>query len=111
VVAGGGTGPLTTTRFVRADLAARLRAEPGIERADPFIQARDVIENKDVNVLGVTVGGLGAPKVVRGRALRAPGEVVLDGTLGDLLGRRVMLGGRASTVVGLSRHTTYYFGQ
>src|SRR3954447_4912838 len=52
VVADGGTGPFTTTRLVPDSVAAALRHAPGVTRADPFLQARDTLKGKDVNVLG-----------------------------------------------------------
>jgi putative ABC transport system permease protein len=75
------------------------------------VQARDELKGKDVNVLGVVPGGLGAPKVVRGEILHGPGEVVVDEKLGYKPGDQVRLGGHTARVVGISHDTTYYFGQ
>ena len=111
VVADGGTGPFTTTRLVPESVAAVLARGPDVERADPFLQARDTLKGKDVNVLGVVAGGLGAPAVSHGRGLRRPGEAVVDDTLGYHVGDRVLVGGAHRTVVGTSHDTTYYFGQ
>jgi putative ABC transport system permease protein len=111
VVANGGTGPFTTTRLLLESTAAPIAADPGVKRSNPFIQARDVLKNKDVNVLAVQAGGLGAPVVVHGRQARAPGEAVADSTLGYHLGDVISLGGARSLIVGTSHDTTYYFGQ
>jgi putative ABC transport system permease protein len=111
VVADAGTGPFTTTHLLPASVAASLVSDPRVSRADPFVQARDELKGKDVNVLGVVPGGLGAPKVVRGAVLRAPGEVVVDEKLGYKPGDQVRLGGHTARVVGISHDTTYYFGQ
>ena len=87
VVASGGTGPFTTTRLLPTSVATALGSVPGVDRADPIVQARDVLKGKDVNMLGVVPGGLGAPTVVKGRPLRAAGEAVADETLGLPAGR------------------------
>src|SRR6476661_7556013 len=61
VVADGGTGPFTTTRLLKASVAKELARVPGVERADAFVQAREMVKGKDVNILGTTAGGLGSP--------------------------------------------------
>jgi putative ABC transport system permease protein len=110
VVAAGGTGPFTTTKLIPVAAADELRGA-GAERADPFIQARETLKNKDINVLGVVPGGLGSPRVHRGQPLRATGEGVADEVLGYHIGDRVSLGNRVVRIVGTSIDTTYYFGQ
>lgn len=111
VVAEGGTGPFTTTRLLPASVADVLAREPGVERADAFVNARENLKGKDVNVLGVVPGGLGSPKLHAGRLLQRSGEAVADTTLGYQVGDRFRLGQHAVTVVGTSRNTTFYFGQ
>ena len=111
VVADGGTGPFTTTRLVPESVAAVVARRGGVERADAFLQARDTLKGKDVNVLGVVPSGLGAPAVTHGRGLRDTGDAVVDDTLGYHIGDRVLVGGARRTVVGTSHDTTYYFGQ
>jgi putative ABC transport system permease protein len=111
VVAADGTGPFTTTRLLPASTADAIAAGGGVERADPFIQARDELKGKDVNVLGVVPGGLGAPPVADGRPLAASGEVITDDTLGYDPGDQITLADRTVTVAGVSHNTTYYFGQ
>jgi putative ABC transport system permease protein len=111
VVADGGTGPFTTTRLLRASIAADLMHEPGVERADAFVQARETLKGKDVNILGTTPGGLGAPPVKTGRPARASGEAVVDAVLGYHVGQHFRLGAHELTVVGTTTNTTYYFGQ
>lgn len=86
------------------------RADPGLFRADPFIQARDTLKGRDVNVLGLTLGGAGWPRVRSGRLPLASGEVVIDSTLRYRLGDTVALGSWTAQVVGTSSETTYYFG-
>lgn len=110
VVAEGGTGPFTTTKVLPAATAEVVRGAPGVERADPVVQARETLEGLDVNVLGLVPGGVGWPEPVAGRTVERRGEVVLDEVLGLDVGDVVDLGGVDAEVVGLSRRTTYYFG-
>jgi len=111
VVADGGTGPFTTTRLLPASVAGVLAREPGVERADAFINARETLKGKDVNVLGIVPGGLGSPKIHTGRLPRGSGEAVADTTLAYHVGDRFRLGKRDFAVVGTSTNTTFYFGQ
>src|SRR5437870_11366876 len=60
VVADGGTGPFTTTRLLPASVAKQIAGSPGVERADAFVNARENLKGKDVNVLGIVSGGLGS---------------------------------------------------
>src|SRR5579859_5555390 len=86
VVAAGGTGPFTTTRLLPASVAGVLARMPGVVRADAFVNARENLKGKDVNVLGVVPGGLGSPKIHAGRLPRRSGEAVADTTLGYHIG-------------------------
>jgi putative ABC transport system permease protein len=110
VVADGDTGPFTTTRLLPVTVAEQLREQPGVERADPFIQARDTLKDRDVNVLGLEVGGLGWPEPRSGRLPTGPGEVVVDRGLGYDVGDHITLGDLDLEVSGESSGTTYYFG-
>ena len=111
VVAEGGTGPFSTTQLIPQDTVEAVRASPGVVKATAFAQVRDVLKDKDVNVLGIEPGGLGWPTKVDGRLAEQSGEVVVDTSLGYDIGDEIMLGGEPSTVVGRSHDTTYYFGQ
>jgi putative ABC transport system permease protein len=111
VVAAGGTGPFTTTRLLPASVAGAIAKMPGVERADAFVNARENLKGKDVNVLGVVPGGLGSPEVHQGRLPRTSSEAVADSTLGYHVGDHFRLGNRDFAVVGTSTNTTFYFGQ
>ena len=111
VVADGGTGPFTTTRLLRASVAKDLARLPGVQQADAFVQARETLKGKDVNILGTTSGGLGSPPTRTGRGPLRSGEVVVDEVLGYHVGDRFRLGAHTVVVVGTSVDTTYYFGQ
>jgi putative ABC transport system permease protein len=111
VVADGGTGPFTTTRLLRASIATDLQHLPGVERADPFVQAREMLKGKDVNILGTTPNGLGSPRIRSGRQPSRSGEAVTDIILGYHTGDHFRLGASDVVVVGTTADTTYYFGQ
>jgi len=111
VVADGGAGPFTTTRLLPASVAKTVAEMPGVKRADPFVNARENLKGKDVNVLGITPDGLGSPNVYAGFLPNDSGEAVTDKTLGYQLGEFFELGVHKYEVVGLSSNTTFYFGQ
>jgi putative ABC transport system permease protein len=110
VVSAGGTGPFTTYRLLPQTVVDEVRGQPGVTRADAFVQARDQLKGKDVNVVGITIGGLGSPTPKHGRLPQADGEVAVDTTLGYDVGDHLQLGGHDFTVVGETANTTYYFG-
>ena len=111
VVADGGTGPFTTTRLLPASVAAEISHAPGVQRADAFVNARETLKGKDVNILGIVPGGLGSPTVHAGLPINGPGEAVVDTTLGYHIGDQFRLGRHDYVVAGLTSKTTFYFGQ
>jgi putative ABC transport system permease protein len=111
VVAKGGTGPFTTTRLLPASLAKTIAGEPGVKRADAFLNARETLKGKDVNVIGVTINGLGAPIPYAGFPLNGPGAATVDKSLGYEIGDQIRLGGHSYLVSGITSDTTFYFGQ
>jgi len=111
VVAAGGTGPFTTTRLLPESVVDTLRATPGVTKASAFVNARENLKGKDVNVLGVEPGGLGTPPLHRGSAADHSGEAVTDTTLGYHVGDHFLLGRRRFVVTGTATNTTFYFGQ
>ena len=111
VVAEGGTGPFTTMTFIPTDIADQLEAQVGVVAADPFVQAREILNGLDTFVIGIRPGGLGEPDVAEGRVLRASGEVMTASTLGFRPGDVIGLAGHPATVVGTVADATYYFGQ
>ncbi len=111
VVADGGTGPFTTTRLLPESVAQSLRGTPGVTKASPFINARENVKGKDVNILGVEAGGLGSPPLHRGHAAERSGEAVTDTTLGYHVGDHFRLGKKQFVVSGTATNTTFYFGQ
>lgn len=111
VVADGGTGPFSTTRLLPASTADELRADPAVTSAAPFIQAREMLDDRDVNVLGLATDGAGWPVPASGRLPTAAGEVLIDDSLPFEVGETIRLASQQATVVGTSSRTSYYFGQ
>jgi putative ABC transport system permease protein len=111
VVADGGTGPFTTTRLLPETVEETLRGTPGVTQADAFVNARENLKNKDVNVLGVAPGGLGSPELKDGEPARSSGEAVVDTTLGYEIGDHFRLGQKEFVVTGTATDTTFFFGQ
>lgn len=85
--------------------------EPGVTRADglaflPVEVVRAGSRLITVNVLGVTVGGLGQPRARQGATLDGDGEAVVDTRAGIPIGSAVDLGATRLRVVGTVSHRT-----
>jgi len=110
LVAKGATGPFTSTKVLPAATADEVR---GAKEADPVVLSRSAIaaaKPRDVNLIGHVPGGLGDPEVTTGRAVKAPGEVVLSSGTPEKVGDTVVIGGNRFTVVGKSSGGRYFFG-
>jgi putative ABC transport system permease protein len=88
---------------------------PGVIRADPIVlllgeimRARGMPSN--VNVFGVTLHGLGDPKVTSGQQLSGAGQVVADTSADVAVGSRIQIGALAFRVVGLVTGRTLLAG-
>ena len=107
------SGPFTSTSVFPADEVKKVRARPGVERAEPVAFFRATVKTKnvkDLNLIGITEGGMVAPKVVEGHGVQRSGDLVTDKTLGLKLGEHVTLVGRQYTVVGRTSGLTYFAG-
>ncbi|MGI9051730.1 MAG: ABC transporter permease [Ilumatobacteraceae bacterium] len=111
LVADGGTGPFSTTRLLPMSTADELLADPAVTAASPFIQAGEVLDDRNVNVLGLAADGTGWPVPASGRLPTAAGEVLVDEELPFGFGDTISLAGQDATIVGTSTGTAYYFGQ
>src|SRR5262245_25623600 len=105
VVADGGTGPFTTTRLLPETTEQTLRQASGVTKADAFVNARETLKGRDVNVLGVEPGGLGSPPLHSGAPARRPGEAVVDTTTGYKIGDHFELGQKRFVVTGTATNT------
>jgi putative ABC transport system permease protein len=113
VVREGVTGPFTSGEVIPSEVAGQLRDAPGVERADPIVITRGVVTASttyDVNVVGHSVGGLGAPPLDAGRAARAPDEVVVTKPIDVEVGEVIRMGGAKLRVVGLNDDARFNFG-
>ena len=112
-VAKGASGPFTTTQVLSTSVSDRLRRTAGVRRAEPLILSRTVVGTdppKDANLIGYRVGGLGAPTISEGRAVRGPGEVVVGAGVKVDVGARLDVGGTRLRVVGRTEGSRFYFG-
>src|SRR5262249_37750652 len=111
VVARGASGPFTADRFITTADVNRVRDAPGVRAAAPMLVARATINRaeslKDVNLLGYTPGGVGAPVITEGRAATKAGEIVIDSHLDASVGDTLEVSGRPERVVGIGEDLRY----
>ena len=114
LVSRGASGPFTTTSLFASDRLAAVQRLPGVRKAEPVIILRFTVKvggtEKDLNVIGAGPGGIVRPKVHKGRSVRAPGEMVVDSSLGSKVGDALAIEGRPYRVVGLTHGVSYYAG-
>jgi putative ABC transport system permease protein len=106
----GSSGPFTSSATLSGE-QVEAASGPGLTA---LVVARatlsDAGRSQEVLVIGHPIGGLGAPPVVAGEAVRGSGELVVDRTSGVAVGDDVHVGGRRFTVAGLSADTTLLAG-
>jgi putative ABC transport system permease protein len=90
--------------FPQSDVARIARA-PGVTKADPLVILPQAVvrsgnEILTVNVIGVSVGGLGDPQATSGRSLSGNGQVVVNAGTGAALGSDIEVGTMRFEVVG-----------
>ncbi len=113
VVPDGTSGPFTASSALPTSVADEVAAAPGVRAADPLVFLRGTVgedDQRDVNVIGYTTGGVVAPPVDDGRAPRRPGEALADPGLGYDLGEELLLNDRPLRVVGERGGITFNFG-
>ncbi len=111
IVAPGESGPFTASTLLPASTAAEVSALPGVTHAEAMIAARDTIDGKWVNVLGIDQGGnVERTSLTSGRMPTAPGEAVVEDILGYRTGDRISVGGQPFDVVGVGHGLAYSFG-
>ncbi|HTH04392.1 MAG TPA: ABC transporter permease, partial [Ilumatobacteraceae bacterium] len=110
VLAEGVSGPFTAASSLPAT------AIDAVEASDkaPVVAARSSLghdgSSEEIVVIGHEPGMLGTPDVSDGRAVAAPGEIVLDESMGIDVGDEVVVAGQPFEVVGLSENTTILAG-
>ncbi len=114
VVPAGVSGPFTANSPLVGGEIVRVLVTPGVSAADSVALFRHVArangEDHPVNVIAYGRGEVIRPRIVAGRGLARPGEVVADERVGVALGRVVTLGDDALRVVGHTRGLTYFAG-
>ena len=113
LVAEGTSGPFTTARVIPATRADEVRGLSGVKEADPIVILHTTVrgrELQDINLLGYRIGGIGEPRVERGRLPRVDGEAVADAKLGVDIGGTLDLSGHKVTVVGIATRVSFYYG-
>jgi predicted acylesterase/phospholipase RssA/CRP-like cAMP-binding protein len=110
VVRDGASGAFTSAATMPTAVAAQIRGA----RAAPLVVGRQSITEggtrKDIVVLGVTPGGVGAPRLADGRQPRTATEVVVDRAAGLGIGDTAVVGLNRYTVVGRTTHRTLFAG-
>ncbi len=114
LVTRGASGPFTTTSLFGTDRLSAVQHLRGVRKAEPVIILRFTVKvggtEKDLNVIGAGPGGIVHPKVHKGRSVRAPGEMVVDSSLGSHVGDTIKVEGRPYRVAGLTHGISYYAG-
>ena len=100
--------------FPQSDVDA-IAAEPAVTRADPLVIVPQEVAHKGptsetVNVFGVVIGGMGAPRVTSGHVLRGDGEVVASTAADTPVGSELTMGSARFRVVGEVRDRTLLGG-
>ena len=112
VVPEGISGPFTALSAAPADSVDAVEAG----NKAPVVTSRSSLVDEpgasavEVILVGHEVDELGSPPTSEGRPAAAPGEVVVDDTLGLSVGDQVTIIGRPFTVVGESNRTTLLAG-
>ena len=113
LVRGESFGPFTGPATIPASLVRTARATPGVRRADPVAVLRATTttpSRRNVNLLGVVPGGVGAPPGWQSRLLADGGAAIVDESIGLDVGEVIVLNGRPMRVGALTHGRTYFAG-
>lgn len=106
----GVSGPFTAAPTLPVTALEEVTADS----KGPVVASRSTLVHdgnaEAVVLIGVDMGGLGAPPVVDGRLPSGPGEAVVDRSVGIELGSDVAVAGVPFTVVGLAEDRTILAG-
>ena len=109
----GVTGPFTASSTVSMAMLDAVNTVEAAQKA-PVAVGRGSLHDRDrsheVMVIGTRVGGLGSPRIVKGRAVSVPGELVADRSAHVRVGSQIRVGDTAFTVVGLTKDATVLAG-
>jgi putative ABC transport system permease protein len=113
IVPSGTTGPFTSATLFPEAEGARIARIAGVTRADPILLFRETVlvpKPKTLNIIGYAPGGVGQPRVTRGRLPHAPHEIVVDTAFHQGIGHTFTLGKQPYRVVGTVSGITYLGG-
>lgn len=97
-VASDASGPFSSSSLISTSSSANTGGSPVMVLRETIEQGASV---RDIIMMGVEPGQLGAPNVSRGATLTAPGQVVVDRSLpGASIGDTISMGGKSFDVVG-----------
>ncbi len=97
------TGPFIGAVLMSDGEASTIKALPGVTSASPVVFGYATVgpaHHHLVSLLGVQVGGVGAPTPTRGRGLQDRPDAVVGSGLGVPIGETFKVGGQQFTVVG-----------
>lgn len=106
-------GPFTGPATMPVERAQAARRLPGVRRADPVAVLRATTttpSRRNVNLLGVVPGGVGAPQGWEGRVIGQRGTALVDASLGLAVGDLIDLNGKSLRVGAVTRGRTYFAG-
>lgn len=106
-------GPFTGPATMPVERAHDARRLPGVRRADPVAVLRATTttpSRRNVNLLGVVPGGVGAPQGWEGRVIGQRGTALVDASLGLAVGDLIDLNGKSLRVGAVTRGQTYFAG-
>ena len=113
LVRGESFGPFTGPATIPVSGARAVRTQPGVDRADPIAVLRastTTPSRRNVNLIGVSPGGVGAPAGWQSRLLARGGSAVADESLGLAVGDEIDLNGRTLRVGAVTHGQTYFAG-
>ena len=104
-------GPFLGAKPIAESAVEDVRAVDGVQAADAVAFGRlTLADGQDVNLIGTTPGGVGAPVDVDGRPIETDGEVVASSELEVEVGETLVLGESDFEVVGTAAGSTALLG-
>jgi putative ABC transport system permease protein len=115
VVSSASAGRVTAFAAFQQSAADAMKFEPGVTQAYPFLLVPLQVAHSNgqpvtINLLGVSLGGLGDPTPESGRALAGPDDAVVNARMRTPIGAELLMGGRTLHVVGIVHGRTVIGG-
>jgi putative ABC transport system permease protein len=113
IIGKNANGPFTTpVLFPDSAATAVQKANPGVT-AEPIAVLRFTVRTptvRDLNVIGAVPNALGMPKLADGKPVAKAGDLVVDRSLGQPVGKELTIGGIPFTIVGRTKGVKYFGG-